>query len=93
MIVANIRASIEQYGGEIHFGCQMTDLLLRDGKVEGVVINATEEKRAAAVVVAAGHSARDVYYLLHRRGVRIEAKPFALGVRIEHPQPLIDRIQ
>ena len=93
VIVANIRASIEQYGGEIHFGCQMTDLLLRDGKVEGVVINETEEKRAAAVVLATGHSARDVYYLLLRRGVRIEAKPFALGVRIEHPQPLIDRIQ
>ena len=61
--------------------------------MQGVLVNDATEHRAGAVVLATGHSARDIYYLLHRRGIRIEAKPYALGVRIEHPQPLIDRIQ
>lgn len=92
-IVANIRETILHYGGEIHFDSQLTDLLIEDGQMKGVVINGQAEHRAEAVILATGHSARDVYHLLHRRGVRLEAKPFALGVRIEHPQPLIDRIQ
>lgn len=92
-IVANIRETILAYGGQIHFGAQVTDLLIHKGHIEGVVVNNSEEHRAKAVVLATGHSARDIYYMLHRRGISIEAKPFALGVRIEHPQPLIDKIQ
>lgn len=92
-IVANIRQTILHYGGEIHFDSQLTDLLIDSGRIRGVVINDTEEHLAPAVVLATGHSARDVYALLNRKGIRMEAKPFALGVRIEHPQPLIDRIQ
>lgn len=100
-VVQNLRATIEHYGGEVHFGQWMTDLLLRDGRAVGVVtqeitdtgLGATREWLADAVVLATGHSARDVYRLLHARGLRIEAKPFALGVRIEHPQALVDAVQ
>ena len=92
-IVANIRATIEAYGGEVHFDSYVTDLLIEQGKIHGVVVNERDEHRAAAVILATGHSARDIYYLLHEKGVRLEAKPFALGVRIEHPQPLIDQLQ
>lgn len=92
-IVANIRETILHYGGEIHFDSQLTDLVIENGRVRGVVINQTDEHPACAVILATGHSARDIYALLHRKGVQLEAKPFALGVRIEHPQPLIDRIQ
>ena len=92
-IVANIRETILHYGGEVHFDSHVTDFILEAGRMQGVLVNDATEHRAGAVVLATGHSARDIYYLLHRRGIRIEAKPYALGVRIEHPQPLIDRIQ
>jgi uncharacterized FAD-dependent dehydrogenase len=92
-IVANIRSTILHYGGEIHFDSCMTDLLIRDGAIIGVRINETEEYFAEAVVLATGHSARDVFELLHQKNITIEAKPFALGVRIEHPQWMIDKIQ
>ena len=92
-IVANIRETILYYGGEIHFDSTVTDLILHQGYVKGVQVNAREEYFAEAVVLATGHSARDVYTLLHRLGIRLEAKPFALGVRAEHPQGLIDAIQ
>lgn len=92
-IVANIRETIRHYGGEVHFDSCVTDFIMRDGRMAGVVINEQEERLADAVLLATGHSARDIYYLLHQHGVRMEAKPFALGVRIEHPQPLIDQIQ
>lgn len=92
-IVANIRETILHYGGEIHFDSQLTDLVIEAGQVRGAVINNSETHLAKALVLATGHSARDVYELLHRHGLYMEAKPFALGVRIEHPQPLIDRIQ
>ncbi len=92
-IVANIRETILHFGGEVHFDSPVTDFILQEGRMLGVVANEAEEYRAGAVILATGHSARDIYYLLHRRGIRIEAKPYALGVRIEHPQLLIDRIQ
>ena len=92
-IVANIRATIEQYGGAVHFNSCVTDFLLEDGVLRGVEVNGREVHRAGAVILATGHSARDIYRLLQRRGIRIESKPFALGVRIEHPQRLIDRLQ
>lgn len=92
-IVANMRATIENYGGEVHFDAKVTDFLLRDGKVKGVVINDSESRYADALILATGHSARDIYSLLQQKNITIEAKPFALGVRIEHPQALIDKAQ
>lgn len=92
-IVANIRATIQQYGGEVYFESRITDLLLLKGRAIGVVVNDRDAYEAEAVMIATGHSARDMYALLDRRGVRLEAKPFALGVRVEHPQALIDAIQ
>jgi hypothetical protein len=92
-IVANIRETIRQYGGEVRFEQHVTDFIMEDGEMKGVIVNERDELRAKAVILATGHSARDIFYLLHRHGIPIEAKPFALGVRIEHPQPLIDKIQ
>ncbi len=92
-IVANIRETIRHFGGEVHFDSIVTDFLLEKDQIHGVVVNEKEEHFADAVVLATGHSARDIYSLLHKRGIRIEPKPFALGVRIEHPQSLIDEIQ
>ncbi len=92
-VVAAIRETILRYGGEIHFDSHVTDLILHGDTIEGVVVNGAEEHRAHAVVLATGHSARDVFEMLHRHGIEIEAKPFAMGVRVEHPQALIDEIQ
>lgn len=92
-IVANIRATILEYGGEVHFNTRVTDVIIRNHTILGVITNDNAAVYAHAVVMATGHSARDIYELLARRGVTIEAKPFALGVRIEHPQALIDEIQ
>lgn len=92
-IVANIRETILHYGGEVRFDHHVTDFILEEGVMKGVVVNDAEEFRAQAVILATGHSARDIFYLLHQHKIAIEAKPFALGVRIEHPQPLIDQIQ
>lgn len=99
-VVQNIRQTILQYGGEVHFEHCVTDLILGENRILGVrttQVNtdqaSTHEFLADAVILATGHSARDIYRLLHQKGIRIEAKPFALGVRVEHPQPLIDSIQ
>lgn len=92
-IVANIRETILHFGGEVHFDSFVNDLVLREGSIRGVIVNDKIERLAEAVILATGHSARGVYRLLHQKGIKIEAKPFALGVRIEHPQPLIDAIQ
>lgn len=93
-VVAALRQSILEAGGEIRFETRVVDLL-RDshGRACGVITAAGDEVSGDAVIVATGHSARDVFHLLQRRGVLIQAKPFAAGVRVEHPQPLIDRIQ
>lgn len=91
-IMRAIRRTILDAGGEFLFERRVTDLELRDGRVTGVRCG-DERIDAAAVILATGHSARDIYELLARRGVRLEAKPFAMGVRIEHPQALIDSIQ
>ena len=92
-IVANIRQTILEHGGEVHFDARVTDFILRNEVMEGVIVNDKLEFRANAVILATGHSARDIYQLLHRRQIVIQPKPFALGVRIEPPQPLIDKIQ
>jgi uncharacterized FAD-dependent dehydrogenase len=92
-VVTAIRERLEGCGVVFRFGAKVTDLIVRDGRAAGVVLEDGEELEAAGVVLATGHSARDVWSMLDRHGVALEAKPFALGVRIEHPQPLIDRIQ
>jgi uncharacterized FAD-dependent dehydrogenase len=92
-IVTRLRRTILEAGGDVHFGRQVVDLVCRRDRVRAVVTADGREWPAAAVILAAGHSARDVYTMLGRHGARLEAKPFALGVRLEHPQALIDRIQ
>lgn len=91
-VVENLRRTILEHGGEVLFGQAVSDLVLEGGRLRAVT-TASEEFAADAFVLATGHSARDVFRLLHRRGIRLEAKPFAMGVRVEHPQPLIDEIQ
>ncbi|WP_298063603.1 FAD-dependent oxidoreductase [uncultured Rikenella sp.] len=94
-VVAAMRETILTAGGRILFDTRVTDLLLSPDKraVQGVETGNGERIMARAVVLATGHSARDIYELLHRKGILIEAKPFAMGVRVEHRQELIDRIQ
>jgi len=92
-IVANIRETILEFGGEVHFNSQVTDLIIKNKKMEGVIVNQSTEHFSDAVILATGHSARDIFYLLDQKKITIGFKPFALGVRIEHPQPLIDKIQ
>ncbi len=93
-VVAAIRESILAAGGEIHFDSRVVDLIIdATGTIHGAVTAAGDEFTGEAVILATGHSARDIFRLLLHRSVLIEPKPFAMGVRIEHPQPLIDRIQ
>ena len=92
-IVANIRETILHYGGEVHFDSHVTDFIIEKERIRGVVVNDSTEHFADAVLLATGHSARNIYALLHRHNILLEAKPFALGVRIEHSQQLIDKIQ
>jgi uncharacterized FAD-dependent dehydrogenase len=93
LVVANIRKTILDGGGEIHFETRMTDFLLKNSKIFGVVINNKEEILADGVILATGHSARDVFQLLNDRKVLIQAKPFAMGVRVEHTQMFVDQCQ
>jgi hypothetical protein len=92
-MVERLRATIEGLGGEYRFGSRVTDLAFQsDGRrVRGVVLESGETIETDAVVLAIGHSARDTFAMLYDREVRLEAKPFSLGVRIEHPQSMIDR--
>ncbi|MBS1547648.1 MAG: FAD-dependent oxidoreductase [Bacteroidetes bacterium] len=92
-IITAMREAIEGAGGEVRFNTRMVDLLLANGAVQGVRTAQGHEIPANAVVLATGHSARDIFELLHAKGIAIEAKPFAMGVRIEHPQEVIDRIR
>ena len=91
-IISRIRRTIVDAGGLFLFDKKVTDLRIVRGRIEGVACG-DERIDGAAVVLATGHSARDIYELLHARRIRLEAKQFAMGVRIEHPQPLIDSIQ
>jgi len=92
-IITSIKESILNAGGLIHFDTKVTGLSVEFGKVKGVQLASGEKLNADAVVLATGHSARDIFDMLHRQNLLIEAKPFALGVRIEHPQDIIDRAQ
>jgi hypothetical protein len=92
-IIESIRSTIISNGGEILFNSRVTDFILKDRKVLGVVLNNQKELLGDALILATGHSARDIYYLLHKKNILLESKPFAMGFRIEHPQSLIDEIQ
>lgn len=92
-IITAIRETILNAGGEVRFDQKVTDILIEFDKVKGVEISGNEKLEAGAVILATGHSARDIYELLHKKNILVEAKPFALGVRIEHPQAIIDAAQ
>lgn len=92
-VIKNIRHTIEDHGGKVLFGHRVDDLLIgTDGGVDGVQLS-DGQRLYGPVILATGHSARDVYAMLQRRGVEMQAKGIAVGVRLEHPQELIDRIQ
>ncbi len=90
-MIEHMRARIEAMGGEVRFETQVTDIVTEKGAVVAVGLSTGETLRADRVVMALGHSARDTFEMLHARGVYFEAKPFSIGVRIEHPQSIIDR--
>jgi hypothetical protein len=92
-IITKIRETIIECGGEVHFNCKLTDINHANSKITSITINESDDYEFENVILATGHSARDVFYLLHKKGIKIEAKPFALGVRVEHSQSLIDHIQ
>ena len=90
-VVKNIRKKIISLGGEVHFNCHVTDITVEDHRVSAVTAGG-KEYPARGVILATGHSARDVFYLLREKGASLEAKSFGIGVRAEHPQEHIDRI-
>jgi uncharacterized FAD-dependent dehydrogenase len=92
-VVQAIREQILKFGGEIRFDTKVTDFILEDNELKGVITEGGKELTGIGVILATGHSARDIFELLHKKGIQIEAKPFAMGVRIEHPQELINACQ
>jgi uncharacterized FAD-dependent dehydrogenase len=92
-IVSNIRRYILEKGGEIYYSAKMTDMLISDNEVLGVVINGEKEYRSSAVYLALGHSARDTFEMIHKNGITVEQKPTAIGVRIEHPAEIVNLIR
>ncbi len=91
-IIKSMRETIREHGGEVRFGTRMESLILENGKVQGALL-ADGSRLEGPVILATGHSARDVYKMLHSKGVGLEAKGLAIGVRLEHPQHLIDCLQ
>jgi uncharacterized FAD-dependent dehydrogenase len=89
-VVENLRAKILELGGDIRFDSHVMDIVIENGTVRGVTLADGEQTAADHVILAVGHSARDTFEMLHRRGVHIEPKPFSIGFRIEHPQHVID---
>jgi uncharacterized FAD-dependent dehydrogenase len=92
-VVAAMRREIIGLGGEVRFESKVTDLLIESGQIEGVVLESGEVLHSRHVALALGHSSRDTFRMLERRGVFMEAKPFAVGFRIEHPQSMIDKVR
>lgn len=92
-IVKNIRQTIISLGGQVRFETKLTGIALRDGGVTGAIVNDGELIETDALVLAIGHSARDTFEMLQKQGIPIEPKPFSIGVRVEHPQTLIDKAQ
>ena len=92
-VVKSIRETILKYGGEVHFETRVTDFVIKDNKLKAIQLNDSTEMTVKKVILATGHSARDIYYLLANKKIALEAKSFAMGVRVEHPQHIIDSIQ
>lgn len=92
-LVSELRESVIQAGGEVRFDTKVSDLIIASNEIKGVITSEGEKIPGEAVILATGHSARDIFHLLNERKILIEAKPFAFGVRVEHDQNLIDRIQ
>lgn len=92
-IIEAIREKILSCGGEVHFNSRLSDLKIESSKLRAIEINGEKWINTQAIILATGHSARDIFYLLHQRTIQIAAKPFALGVRIEHQQSFIDKLQ
>jgi len=92
-VVINLRSMLAERGCEFRFQSRMTDLCISGSRIEGIVVNGSEEIRTNHLILASGQSAEDTYRMLYRRGVLLASKPFAMGVRVEHPQELINRIQ
>ena len=92
-IITSMREAICRAGGEVRFGVRVAEVLVDKGAVAGLALASGETLACGAVILATGHSAHDVYEMLHRQGIRLEAKAFAMGVRIEHPQEHINAIQ
>jgi uncharacterized FAD-dependent dehydrogenase len=92
-IIQAIRDTIIQYGGQVLFDSQVTDISIKNNAVKGVELQSGTKIEANKIILATGHSARDIFELLHQKGIAIEAKAFAFGIRIEHTQELIDQIQ
>jgi uncharacterized FAD-dependent dehydrogenase len=92
-IITAMREAILGAGGEVRFGARVTDFLVTDGAIRGVALASGEEVPGSRLILATGHSARDIFELLFRKGIAIERKDFAMGVRIEHPQSIIDAIR
>ena len=92
-IVANIREHILEHGGEIHYQSKMTDLLIAGDRAAGIVVNNAQEYCSSHIYIALGHSARDTMEMLHDKGVALEQRPIAVGVRIEHPAAVVNRMR
>ncbi len=92
-IIQHIRNQIIASGGEVRFEQKLTDIIIEDDILKGVVINQDHVIPSRGLILATGHSAKDVFHLLYNKQIELIAKPFAMGVRVEHPQPLIDQIQ
>ncbi|MGL6108150.1 NAD(P)/FAD-dependent oxidoreductase [Romboutsia sp.] len=92
-VVKNIRNEIIRLGGEVRFDSIVTDIVVENNNIKSVIINQKDVVDSDNVILAIGHSARDTYEMIHKRGVRIIQKPFAIGARIEHPQELINKSQ
>lgn len=92
-IIEAMREAIIECGGEVHFETKLTDLKIESGKLTAIETNGDTWQSVKELILATGHSARDIFELLHRHEIPMEAKPFALGVRVEHPQHIVDKIQ
>ncbi|ARV05351.1 FAD-binding protein [Polaribacter sp. SA4-10] len=92
-IIENIRENILKFGGEIHFETRVIDFTISNNKLQAIQLQNGQEMAVKSVILATGHSARDIYELLHKKEIALKAKSFAMGVRVEHPQEIIDQIQ
>ncbi len=92
-VIKAMRQSIEKSGGEVHFNTKVVNLIVKDQRAVGVETHSGDRIEANGVILATGHSARDIYYMLDKNNINLEAKTWAMGVRVEHPQDLIDEIQ